>query len=77
MPKHNRHFPVLVTAAEEGGFIVTCPVLEGCYSQGDTIEEALENIQEAISLCLEDLNEKNIKAAEETGVSLHFVTLQV
>ena len=77
MAKQNRHFPVLVTAAEEGGFIVTCPVLEGCYSQGETIEEALKNIQEAISLCLEDLNEKNIQVAEETEVSLHFVSLQV
>lgn len=77
MAKHNLHFPVLVTAAEEGGFIVSCPVLDGCYSQGNSIEEALKNIQEAISLCLEDLNEKNIQAAEETEVSLHFVTLQV
>lgn len=77
MSKHNLHFPVVVTASPEGGFVVSCPVLQGCYSQGDSIEEALQNIQEAISLCLDDLDEKNIQTAEQTEVSLHFVTLQV
>jgi Uncharacterized conserved protein len=33
---------------EDGGYIVHCPALKGCWSQGDTIEEALENIKEAI-----------------------------
>lgn len=40
---------------EEGGYVVSCPALPGCYTQGDTIDEALENIKEAIMLCLEDL----------------------
>jgi predicted RNase H-like HicB family nuclease len=38
-----------------GGYVVSCPALPGCYSQGDTIDEALENIKEAIMLCLKDL----------------------
>ncbi|WP_242839627.1 type II toxin-antitoxin system HicB family antitoxin [Desulfofundulus thermocisternus] len=38
--------------------IVTCPVFEGCYSQGDTFEEAMHNIREAIELCLEEKAEK-------------------
>lgn len=38
-----------------GGYVVTCPSLPGCYSQGDTVEEAPENIREAIELCLEDM----------------------
>jgi predicted RNase H-like HicB family nuclease len=33
---------------EDGGYIVHCPALKGCWSQGDTIEEALKNIKEAI-----------------------------
>ncbi|MDA8150963.1 MAG: type II toxin-antitoxin system HicB family antitoxin [Nitrospiraceae bacterium] len=37
---------------EEGGFVVTCPLLKGCVSQGETEEEALENIKDAISLYL-------------------------
>jgi len=42
---------------EVGGFVVSCPGLPGCYSQGDTVEEALENIKEAIQACLESLAE--------------------
>lgn len=49
-------FKVLLEPDEvAGGFVVICPSLPGCYSQGDTIQEALENIREAILLCLEDL----------------------
>lgn len=43
-------FPVVVHADEAGGYWVECPVFEGCYSQGETIEEALTNIQEAIQV---------------------------
>lgn len=49
-------FKVLLEPDEEaGGYVVTCPSLPGCYSQGETVEEALANIREAIELCLEDL----------------------
>jgi len=40
---------------EDGGYVVRCPSLPGCYSQGETVEEALANIREAIELCLEDM----------------------
>lgn len=39
---------VLITPAEEGGFVAECPSLPGCISQGETREEAVENIKEAI-----------------------------
>ncbi len=42
---------------EEGGFSVWIPSLPGCTSQGETFEEAVENIKEAISLYLEDEKE--------------------
>jgi antitoxin HicB len=49
-------FNVLLEPDEEaGGYVVSCPALPGCYSQGETIGEALENIKEAILLCLEDM----------------------
>jgi predicted RNase H-like HicB family nuclease len=49
-------FKVLLEPDEEaGGYIVTCPALPGCYTQGDMVDEALENIKEAILLCLEDM----------------------
>ena len=38
-----------------GGYVVVCPTFQGCYSQGDTIEKALDNIKEVIELCIEDL----------------------
>ena len=48
-------FKVIIEPDESGGFVISCPSLQGCYSQGDTIDEALSNIKEAILLCLEDL----------------------
>jgi predicted RNase H-like HicB family nuclease len=39
---------------DAGGFFVSCPALQGCYSQGATYDEALENIKDAIRLHLAD-----------------------
>jgi len=50
---------VLEPDAESGGYVVKCPSLPGCYSQGETIDEALANIKEAIELCLEDMKAHN------------------
>jgi len=55
------HFKVVLEEDEEvGGYIVSCPGLPGCFSQGDTADEALENIKEAIQACLESLAEDEI-----------------
>ena len=54
-------FKVILEPDKDGGYCVVCPSLEGCYSQGDTIEEALENIKEAILLCLEDMKADGIE----------------
>ena len=48
------HFPVLVEQDEDGVFIVSIPTLVGCRSYGYNLEEAMKNIAEAASLCLED-----------------------
>ena len=40
-------------SAEEGGFTVYVPLLPGCISEGNTFEEAVENIEEAVELYLE------------------------
>jgi predicted RNase H-like HicB family nuclease len=47
------HLPVLVEKDEDGFFVVECPLLQGCYTQGNTLDEALKNIHEVIELCLE------------------------
>jgi len=44
----------VVVEKDKDGYFVFCPELQGCYSQGDTYEEALENIRDAIHLHLED-----------------------
>ena len=43
---------------EDGGFSVSVPALPGCFSQGDTFEEAKRNIEEAMSLYLEVMDEQ-------------------
>lgn len=44
----------IVVEADSDGYFVSCPSLQGCYSQGDTYEEAVENIKDAIRLHIED-----------------------
>ena len=55
-------FTVILTTSEAGGFVAECPSLPGCYSQGETREEALENIHEAIELVLETRTAEGITA---------------
>ena len=55
---YTMHFKVVLEEDEEvGGYVVSCPDLPGCFSQEDTVEEALENVKEAIQACLESLAE--------------------
>ncbi len=49
---------VVLEPSEEGGYTIYVPSLPGCVSEGETIEEALSNIQEAIELYLEPLEEE-------------------
>ena len=51
-------FKVVLTPCDEGGFVVSCPAIPGCHSQGETEKEALANIKDAIKGCLEVLNER-------------------
>lgn len=50
-------YSVVVHEADEGGYWVEVPALSGCYSQGETLEETLTNVREAIELYLEALHE--------------------
>lgn len=51
----SREFDVALTREEEGGYSVTVPALPGCTSQGETREEALAMIREAIEVYVESL----------------------
>jgi len=49
----NLQFKVLIEQDEDGVFVASVPAIPGCHTQGDTYEEAVKGIQEAIELCLE------------------------
>jgi predicted RNase H-like HicB family nuclease len=51
-------YAVVVHEEPQGGFWAEVPALPGCYSQGETVEELLENIREAMSGVLEVLRER-------------------
>ncbi len=51
----NLTYRVLLHKEPEGGYTVTVPILQGCITYGETIEEAIENVKEAITLYLESL----------------------
>ncbi len=55
-----RIFPVIIENDGMGYFAATCPILEGCYTQGKTMDEAMKNIKEVILLCLEELKEDEV-----------------
>ena len=59
-------FNVTVDRDEDGVWIVECPAIPGCVSQGETREQALDNIKEAIALCLEVRAEKGLPLTIET-----------
>lgn len=61
-------FSVVIHNAEEGGFWIEVPTLPGCYSQGETLEEALTNVKEAIQLYLEVLREEGRPVPRDEAV---------
>jgi len=68
-------FPVILQPDETGGFVVDCPVLEGCYSQGDTIDETLANIREAIELCIEEMEARGETVPDSTRIPSSTVSI--
>ncbi|MEW6606221.1 MAG: type II toxin-antitoxin system HicB family antitoxin [bacterium] len=63
-------YRVIIEKGEDFGYVVHCPALPGCHSQGETIEEAIENIKDAIIGCLSVLGEEEAvyKERREIGV---------
>ncbi|HCW75453.1 MAG TPA: HicB family protein [Candidatus Marinimicrobia bacterium] len=64
---------IYLEPSAEGGYTVTVPSLPGCISEGDTREEALKNIKEAIELYLEPIEDDDIRSisgAEELELAI-------
>ncbi len=61
-------YSVIVHPAEEGGYWVDVPALPGCYSQGETVDEALVSVREAIGLYLEALRDEGQDVPRDADV---------
>ena len=59
-------FTVILEPEPDGGYSVICPAIPGCVSQGESLDEALANIREAILLCLEVRREDQVPLPVET-----------
>lgn len=72
----NLSLPLFVEKDEDGFYVVECPLFEGCYSQGKTLDEALKNIREVIQLILEEKESRDIlRSYRPRELSLHSITL--
>jgi len=69
-------FNVILEEAKEGGFVVTVPALDGCITEGDTLEDALSNAKEAILCYLEGIVKLN-EIKSRPGVTLREVEVSV
>jgi predicted RNase H-like HicB family nuclease len=61
---------IILEPSEEGGYTAIVPCLPGCISEGDTKEEALKNIREAIELYLEPIEDDQVFAPNAETVEL-------
>ncbi len=70
-----RIFPIIIQEGEDGKYIASCPAIEGCFSQGNTIPEAMTNIREAIALCLEDMANRGEQIPDAPATFLTEITV--
>ena len=71
----NQEFYVVIEKDEDGYYIGEVPQLKACYSQGETIDELIENIKEVIEMCLEELEENNNLISINEFIGVQKVTL--
>jgi predicted RNase H-like HicB family nuclease len=72
----NFHFSVVIEK-DQDGYFAFCPELQGCYAQGDSHEEALANIRDAIRLHVEDRLAAGEEIAQPETVSLTSLEIAV
>ncbi len=69
------HYTVVIEKGRESGYVASVPVLRGCVSQGETRDEALRNVREAIEAYVEALLADGLPLPTEEGKE--FVELQI
>jgi antitoxin HicB len=70
-------YKVILEPAEEGGYVVSCPAIPGTYSQGESAEEAISNIKEAIELSLECYRDDGVPFPDDVEVIIDEVEVAV
>ena len=65
---NNISLPVIIELDEDNIFIVSCPVFKGCHSYGKTIDEAMNNLNEVIEMCIEESGTKIDKLNKYIGI---------
>ena len=66
--------PIIIEKDEDEYYVVECPLFNGCYSQGKTLDEAVKNIKEVVDICLEEKENKQI-LREYKPKEISFLTL--
>ncbi len=72
-----RKYTVVVHPAEEGGYWVEVPALPGCYSQGESVEEAVSKVREAIEAHLEALRQEGQGIPDDRDLVIRQVEVAV
>jgi len=67
----------IIMERDADGFFVSCPALQGCYTQGTNYDEAIANIKDAIRLHLEDRQADHEELVEEKSVSFSTVDVSI
>lgn len=67
-------YTVIIQREADGGFVATVPTLPGCTTQGDTRDEVLTNVREAIAVYLEDCRDAGEPIPQEDGTE--FIELE-
>jgi predicted RNase H-like HicB family nuclease len=62
------HFPIIIEQDMDGVYIVNCPSFQGCRSYGYTVEQAMDNIREAIQVCIEEVNDHPEASTQFLGI---------
>jgi predicted RNase H-like HicB family nuclease len=74
--KLKKQLPLYIEKDEDNFYVVECPLFDGCYSQGATLDEALKNIKEVIELILEEKSNREIlRTYNPREISLHTITI--
>ena len=70
-------YTVVIERDSERWYVARCPAIPGCFTQGRTRAEALENIREAIALALECYAEEGVEPSQESPETPSVVKVQV